>query len=107
MEDLKLPDDLKNWLRNNENTKIDIGGKLEVNIVSFFSPQELNLSHFKLNSHEYFLNYGEFDYDPKLTYLIPGVDLIKEECDGNYSVEFQIPLNDEKHGDRCICLINK
>ncbi len=81
-----LPDDLLAFITKHGNEEIALSGSnLEVETIKFYGPHELNEDYTLLDTWEYHNNYGEFVQDPELMYKIQSVDLIKEDCDDNYS----------------------
>lgn len=83
-----LSDDCIDFLKTNVNTEIRLKIKFgDISRVSFFSIDELALDYQILSTYEYFLNYGEPGSDPKVTYHIPSISLVKEDLDGNYRSE--------------------
>lgn len=84
-----LPTNLIDFLQSHSGEPVlfdrSLQPDLEIDTVEFYSPSELAVSNYTVDSYEYFLNYNEFDEDPGLRYEIPGVDLIKR-CN-DYSPE--------------------
>jgi hypothetical protein len=76
----QIPEDLLAFLSQNHASSLRWGQPypVEVEEAIFFEIDEISFRNFELDTDEYFLNHDEPGNDPKLTYDIPGIDLIKQ-----------------------------
>ena len=76
------PTVLREFLVANGDKRIDFDStkhpEMEVDSVEFFTPDNLPLSLFEIDTYEYHLNHDEPGEDPEQRYVIEGVDLIQE-----------------------------
>jgi len=85
MEYYNLPKECIEFLETNQDKVIDlVNDSLEVEKVLFNSVDELTRDFQIIDTHEYHLNYGEFEKDPGIQYQIPCVNLIKKDVEENY-----------------------
>jgi len=80
-----IPDGLVQFLQKHSREKIECDeatkGNVEISWFSTFSPEELRITAFEIDTYEYHLNYGEPGQDPELRYGVTGIDLING-CEG-------------------------
>ena len=77
-----IPENLIQFLEKHSKDRIEcdptVKGNVEVDWFTTFSPEEIRLNTFEIDTYEYYLNHGEPGKDPELKYGITGIDLIKD-----------------------------
>jgi hypothetical protein len=80
-----IPNGLIPFLEKHSKEKIEcdptIKGNVEIGWFTTFSPEELGITTFEIDTYEYHVNHDEPGEDPKLRYGITGIDLISG-CEG-------------------------
>jgi hypothetical protein len=91
MKDIKniLPNSFVQFLEKHSNKRIEcppaLKDKVEIDWFTTFSPEQLCMAAFEIDTYEYYVNHDEPGKDPELRYAITGIDLING-CE-NYTPE--------------------